>query len=85
MLNRRLVGRKVEEQFMEASDVFAGFGGSVLLHILRQGKHKRLAVVKDIDFLSLLLGEIENRNQSHRHHHSTHRHEYYPEQTYLTE
>ncbi len=85
MLNRRLVGRQREEQLMEASDVFTRLRRSVLLHVLRQGEHKALAVVKDIDFLPLLFGEPE------RHHHggyrdqSAERYDDYAEQTDLPE
>ena len=34
----------------------------LLLHILRQGEHKALAVVKHIDLLALLLGEIQRQH-----------------------
>jgi hypothetical protein len=57
VLNRRLVGRQREEQFVKASDVFARLSRSVLFHVLRQGEHQALAVVKDIDFLPLLFSE----------------------------
>ena len=70
---------------MEAAHVFPCLRRAILLHVLRQGEHQALAVVKDIDFLPLLLGEIESRHQRHRDHHRAHRHEHYSEQAYLTE
>ena len=85
MLDCRLVGRKVEEQFMKAAHMLTGLRRAVLLHVLRQGKHEGLAVVEDVDFLTLLFSEIENHYQGHGNHHRTHRHEHYPEKTDLTE
>ena len=70
---------------MKASDVLTGFRRAVLLHVLRQGEHKALAVVKNIDFFPLPFSEIEHADQSHLHHHGTHRHKHNTEQPYLAE
>ena len=70
---------------MEAADMLTRLSRAVLRHVLRQGEHKALTVVKDIYLLPLLLGEAEGTYQCHRHHHSAHRHEHYAEQTYLAE
>ena len=85
MLDSRLVRGEREKQLMEAAHVFPRLRRAVLAHVLRQSQHQALAVVKDINLLPLTLGEIECRNQSHRDHHRAHRHEHYPEQTYLAE
>ena len=37
--------------------MLAGFDGTVLSEVLREGHHQRAAVVEDIDFLPLPLGE----------------------------
>ena len=60
---------------MEAPHVFACLRRSVLLHVLRQGKHQGLAVVKDIDFLALLLGKVERKHHGGDRHHSAKAHE----------
>ena len=52
----------VIEQFMEAPDVFTRLRRTVLLHVLRQREHQALAVVKDIDFLPLFLGEVQRQH-----------------------
>ena len=70
---------------MEASDVFTGLRRAVLLHILTQSQHKALAVVEDIDFLPLLLGEIQRQNHRCNRYHGAQRHEHYAEQPYLPE
>ena len=64
MFNRRLVRRQSEEQFVEASHVFTCFRRAILLHVLRQREHQALAVIQDIDFLTLLFGKVQR--QHHR-------------------
>ena len=85
MLNRRLVGRQREEQFMEASDVFTRLRRAVLLHVLRQGEHQTLAVVKYIDFLPLLFGEPERHHNRCYRDQSAERYDDNAEQTDLPE
>ena len=70
---------------METSYMLPCLCRTVLAHVLRQGKHQRLAIVKDINLLTLLLSKLENHNQSHRDNHRTHSHKYNSEKPYLTE
>ena len=42
-----------EEELVEAPHVFAGFDGTVLGHILRQGQYQRLALIQYVDLLPL--------------------------------
>ena len=70
---------------MEATNMFTRFCRTVLLHILRQGKHQGLAIVEDIDFLALLFGEVQREHHGSDSHHSAKTHEDNSEKTYLPE
>ena len=56
-LDGTLIGRKGEEQLVEAAHVLFRLGGSVLRQILRQGEHQRLTAIQHIDFLPLSFGK----------------------------
>lgn len=40
VLDCRFIGRQSEEQFMESAHMLAGLRRAILVHVLRQGKHK---------------------------------------------
>ena len=80
-----LIGSEGEEQLVKAFHVFAGLDGAVLLQILREGEHQRLAVVQYVDFLPLRLGELVCLSCGQQGDEGARREEDHPEQPKLPE
>lgn len=53
-----LIGSEGEEQLVKSLHVFACLDGTVLLQVLREGEHQRLAIVQYVDLLPLRLSEL---------------------------
>ena len=85
VFNRTFFRREREEQLVEAAHVLAGFGGTVLREVLREGEHQRLAAVEHIDLLALPLGKAVRTLHRVHHHEGAQREEDHPEQTNLPE
>ena len=83
--NGALVGRQGEEQFVETSDMFPCFHGTVLLHVLREGQHQRLSAVQHIDFLPLSLRKLVSLSGGEDRYQCAYSQEYHSEQPKLPE
>lgn len=83
--NGALVGRECEKEFVEPLDMFPRFDGTVLLHVLREGQHQRLAAVQHIDFLPLRLRKLVSLSGGEDRYQCAHSQEYHPEQPELPE
>lgn len=80
-----LIGGEGEEQLVKAFHVFAGLDGTVLLQVLREGEHQRLAIVQYVDLLPLRLGELVCLSCSQYGDEGARREEDHPEQPELPE
>lgn len=84
-LDGTLVGCKREEEFVETLHMLPCLHRTVLLQVLRESQHQRLALVKDIYLLSLRLGKAVCLPKREAHKRSTDKEVGNAEEAYLPE